>query len=352
MLRERITPSLPWADKTMSVLRTHQLKACEQRVLHLPLTSLFHESDDTRAELFWRSSHEGQEHPWSRHLHSIHEMRAQVMIRLPAEAALLSPQEHSLVERLLVFGGEASLLDWDELDAAESLVRRLWCTLVNSDDPAQTGNRRLLRLAGELAPALMMILASKAHEEIREHLLEVDQLICARLYMAGTMPMEQALSLLREKVLENTYADDSALALRYLRTTYDCTYDESGVMLLLHPGLAEPERLIACAAEPSALPLMSKADIDAASHGLLPCEQSAYQRLVGLIRQAVIPEVTEEEAAEDLLMLAKQGVSLDEMNDVLASLLVVLPTPDMLEGVRQLRSAAPRWGSMHTGVMQ
>ena len=59
-----------------------------------------------------------------------------------------------------------------------------------------------------------------------------------------------------------------------------------------------------------------------------------------------------EEAVEDLRMLAKQGVSLAEMNDVLASLLTVQPTMGMLSGVQQLYMMTPRWGTMRSGALQ
>ena len=50
-------------------------------------------------------------------------------------------------------------------------------------------------------------------------------------------------------------------------------------------------------------------------------------------------------------MLAKQGVSLAEMNEVLASLLTVMPTRDMLEGVRLIYQQTPRWALMKSAVM-
>ena len=71
-----------------------------------------------------------------------------------------------------------------------------------------------------------------------------------------------------------------------------------------------------------------------------------------LLLGAVRPEIIVPEAVEDLLMLAKQGVSLAEMNDVLSSLLTVRPTGAMLEGVRQLYLMTPRWGTMRAGVVQ
>lgn len=71
-----------------------------------------------------------------------------------------------------------------------------------------------------------------------------------------------------------------------------------------------------------------------------------------LLIGAVRPELTEIIAAQDLLMLAKQGVSLAEMTEVLSSLLTIRPTGAMLACLRQLHDFTPRWGSMRTALVQ
>ena len=88
-----------------------------------------------------------------------------------------------------------------------------------------------------------------------------------------------------------------------------------------------------------------------AINGAFPEEIPLTQMMQGLLRGAVRPEITLEEAVEDLRMLAKQGVSLEEMNEVLSSLLLVLPTPAMLEGVRMIYQQTPRWALMKSAVM-
>lgn len=50
MLREGNTHALTWADKTMSVIRTRQLEACEQRLLRLPTSGLFSKDGERLAE--------------------------------------------------------------------------------------------------------------------------------------------------------------------------------------------------------------------------------------------------------------------------------------------------------------
>ena len=129
MLRETNVQRLHWADKTMSVLRQEQLEACEKRISALPPVTIFDLTDDLHIEEIWQCSYDVQEHPRMEKLHTRKELRAQVLGRLAAEAALLSIEEHLLAERLITLGGTAELIEWEETTAAESLVRRLWCTI-------------------------------------------------------------------------------------------------------------------------------------------------------------------------------------------------------------------------------
>lgn len=97
---------------------------------------------------------------------------------------------------------------------------------------------------------------------------------------------------------------------------------------------------------------LDEATLMGAINGMFPEEAPLYQTMLGLVRGAVRPEITEEEAVEDLRMLAKQGVSVEEMNGVLSSLLTVMPTPAMLDGVRQLSAQTPRWCGMNAAMVQ
>lgn len=347
MLREINVQTLTWADKTMSVLRTLQLEACEARVDALPAFGLFSGCNDSNVEQLWRLSYDAQEHPMLRRLHTAGELITQTMIQLPAEAALLSPQEDMLLNRLLSLGGTAPLLDWDELDAAESLVRRLWCTLCKQDEQI------VLHLPEELQTPLLLVTTSRAHQEIRSAMDIFHANVQAILYLSGMLRADKAIALLQDAVLKGTYADDPALARRFLRTAFDCTYDASGQMLLLHPGLAEPERLERQQPlTPEAVLDMNKSVLQQAAGGMLDEERPMYSMMHGLLSQAVRPEIGVEEAVEDLRMLAKQDVSPQEMNEVLASLLIVQPTEAMRSAASLLLQTTPKWGTKRSGMVQ
>ena len=114
MLRETNVQTLHWADKTMSVLKARQLEACESRLASLPDFGLFDGCDESNVETLWACSFEAQEQPIPTALHDPRKLQAKVLTTLPAEAALLSMEEHHLLDRLLALGGDAELMDWEE----------------------------------------------------------------------------------------------------------------------------------------------------------------------------------------------------------------------------------------------
>lgn len=347
MLRENDIRRLHWADKTMSLLRQQQLEACEKRLKALPDFGLFDQDDDLRTEELWSCSYDAQEHPRMTHLHTLQELRGKVLSDLPAEAALLSMEEHMLLERLITLDGHAELMDWEESSAAESLVRRMWCSITHRE------NRFMLHMPKELLLPLTMVLSTRQHEEIRERLMRHDAVIRALLYIGGLLHYEEPLYHLMADVLQDTYAANPDLAMRYLRIAYDYAYDRDGEMLVLHPGLADPEQLIP--AQPLRKDVKMELDEEfmrGAMEGLLPEEQPLFDRMYGLLIGATRPEITEEGAVEDLRMLAKQGVSLAEMQEVLDTMLTIQPTSDMRKAVADIHAQTPKWGELQTNMLQ
>ncbi len=344
MLRESNVQTLNWADKTMSVLRLAQLEACEKRLSEGLRFGLFHGCDDRQVEQVWQASYAAGEAPAAAALHTTRQLQAQVLARLPQEAALLSVQEHMLVERMLLFEGEAELLDVEEAAAAESLLARMWCYLRQEED------RFILCLPQPLRAPLTEAFSSPAHDATREMVFRFDATIRGLLYISGFLHYEQPLRHFLQDVMEDRQ-EDQTLAMRFLRASYDYFYDEQGAMVLLHPGLAEPERIIRQVRQQAFSFEMNESVLIGAIQGAFPEEIPLTQQMLGLLRGAVRPEITEEEAVEDLRMLAKQGVSLEEMNQVLSSLLLVLPTREMLAGVRQVYTQTPRWALMRSAVM-
>ena len=344
MQRESNVQTLNWADKTMSVLRLQQLEACEKRLSACLSFGLFSGCDDLRVEELWATSYEAREQRVQTMLHTTQGLQENVLAQLPQEAALLSMQEYVLVDRMLMFDGEAELLDVEEAGAAESLLKRMWCHLRQQDD------RFILCLPEKLREPLTAVMDTPAFEKTRALVSRFDATIRGLLYIGGFLHYEQPLRHLLAEVLGGDVRQ-TKLAMRFLRASYDYFYDEQGAMILLHPGLAEPERVIHAVGVQEMSFEMDEDMLLGAIAGVLPEEVPLGDMMFGLLRGAVRPEITEEEAVDDLRMLAKQGVSLAEMNEVLASLLTVMPTRDMLEGVRLIYQQTPRWALMKSAVM-
>ena len=238
MLREFDLQRMHWADKTQSMLHQRQMEACEARLLSYPTESIFTLQDERETECWWQCSYDAEESPKSPVLHTLREMRANVLARLPVEAALLTETEHALIVRLILCGGQARIDGWQELSAAESLLRRLWCTLEVDEQDV------LLHLPRELMTPLSLTLREQRHQELRSRLLFFDTDTKAALYLSGMLSAKQALSRLYESVLHDSYANDEALALRCLKAGNDFYYNRAGELFLLHPGLADPEKIL------------------------------------------------------------------------------------------------------------
>ncbi len=348
MLRESNAQSLHWADKTMSVIRERQLEACEDRLSDYPEYGLFSGCDDNRVEELWKLSYDAQEHPAQMYLHTTKKLQDQVLGQLAMEAGLLTLQEHRMLEKMLLYGGEVELLYPEDGSTAESLVRRMWCHLRWQDE-----DRLFLCLPETLMEKLGDILTEPDHDELRERLIRCEAVIRALLYIDGCMGEDEPLMHLMKDVAQENSHQAQMLCERYLRANFDYTYDRDGAMMLLHPGFAEPEK----AKKPLLLQAGQGFSGDqltmlGAMGGLLPEELPLHMQLVGLLRGAVRPEISEDEAAADLRMLAKQDVGLAEMNEVLGSLLMVQPTQEMLACVEAVQKQTPRWCGMATAVVQ
>lgn len=108
MLREFDLQRMHWADKTQSMLHQRQMEACETRLLSYPTESIFTLQDERETECWWQCSYDAEESPKSPVLHTLREMRANVLARLPVEAALLTETEHALIVRLILCGGQTA----------------------------------------------------------------------------------------------------------------------------------------------------------------------------------------------------------------------------------------------------
>lgn len=332
----------------MSVLRADLLDACEKDLAGFPSRCLFDpECTNVDAEALYELSFFAEEDRRAAGrklrpaLHTVEELRNRVLHLFVQETALLSVEEHDLLIRAVLFGGRTPLTDWNELLPARGLVRRLWCRVENH------GNGSFLVMPHQLCASALLLLAGDEHKQVRDLVESVHDSIENTLYLLGASqsagPARHLASLLK-----GTCADGCPeLIERFLLVGYDYVYDRGGQMLLIHPGLADPERMMGMPAEELNPEALSKA-----SDSIGDLENPLYERMFGLLLDVTRPEISPEDATEDLIILAKQEVPYPDMLEVLSSLLICRPTAEMRAALRDLSDRIPRWMNLSTSRVQ
>ncbi len=344
MLRQENTRPLRWADKTLSMLKASQLEACEKSLASLPGSSLFDpDASDLDAENFFDASFYSSEEKHAV-LHSIEGLRSMVMEAFPAELALLSREEHELVVRLAVNAGTVPLQSWEEIIPARGLVRRLWATV-----QGQGEGLRIL-MPRHLCLSALLLMSSDAHRKIRQIIDEFYDAVDDTLYLLGATPAAGPMSHLCSSLKNTEIGEQPRLVSRMLQVGFDYVIDRDRQMLLIHPGLAETDRL--CRSSYAGLFSMGEDALSTALSSLEAIEDPLYLRLEALLDGSLRQDISVEDAAEDLILLAKQNVSYTDMCDVLSSLLITLPSPEMLEALRRVHDQTPRWLSLNASRVQ
>ena len=80
--------------------------------------------------------------------------------------------------------------------------------------------------------------------------------------------------------------------------------------------------------------------------GILPEEEPLHEAMRAALEGFTRPEWDAEDAAEDLRFLAKQGVPLSDMAEVMGTMLSVQPTIAMHSALRRLHDSTPHWIGM------
>lgn len=343
MQREVALSAFNWCDKTMTVLKENQIEICEKHMDAQPAKGLFDEDCSAcDSQTYWDTSFFREERGAVTQLYSCDEMRQIVLAQLEREYQLLSVSEQELMEQMLILDEEIELFDIEALVASQALVKRLWCVMRKED------NRFFVRLPRRLKDVLLERLDHRRIEAGREKLFSFDATVHGLLYVAGYLHASELVTLFLNEVAGQSDALSSLLAKRYLCAAFDYTFDDTGRMILLHPGLAEPETLLKAihGTAPREV-VVDEGQLLGGMQGLFEEERALYEMMVGELTGALRPEYSQMEAATDLRLLAKQGVSYDEIANVLASMLVSLPTERMLQLLKRMSVETPQWGSLN-----
>ena len=237
--------------------------------------------------------------------------------------------------------------DWDEISAAEALISRLWCTLQIVDDESAR-----LCLAPELMEPITQAMLTEEYAETRLRLFSFDATLHSLLYISGFLHASVPMSHFYADQKQKMDGITEIMIARYLRSAFDYTETPEGEILLLHPGLADPEHLLLTLSQmkPAEIHLTREMMLGG-MNGVLPEEVASCEAMRGALYGAIRPEYDEEEALEDLRMMAKQGADLSEMREVMESMLCVLPTPRMYQALEQLHLQTVRWLGMPSAVV-
>lgn len=265
--------------------------------------------------------------------------RRAVLATLSDDMDCLSPMEHMLVERMLIGDGYVSLESVAELEAALTLRMRLWC------DIGVYLGKPCARLDDQLLSKLPEIMMRREHALRRSRIFIFDGMVHGLLYMTGFLDHKVPTSRFIEEVLGGV---ETPAALRlsnnYLEAAFDCC-TVAGCTLLLHEALSMPEVLVGSLAAFGVFPQMSitPEQLVGAMNSLLPEEMVSEEKLRLSLSGALRPEYTLEEVTTDLRLLAKQGASMQVLQDVMASMICVLPTAHMQNALLEMSNQTPRW---------
>lgn len=335
-----------WADRTDSHMQAVRWSACLDGLGSEPPQAGVIDTYplDILAELIGEG--------WVAPLGPIHEdemlredAREAVMSSIRDDLDCLSTEEHMLVERMLISGGSVALDSVADMEAAYTLRMRLWSDLgVENGGPAA-------RLDAELMEVLPNLLMRPKHLERRSRIFIFEGMLHGLLYINGylddRMPCDRFIS----EVLEMEETPKTLrLARNYLEATFD-TYTLSGCNLLIHEAVADPEAFAQTLAQQGAfqMPEVTSNQLAASMNGLLPEETLPDEKLQRALLGALRPEYEPGDAASDLRFLVKQGAPMATLQEIMASMLCVIPTPHMDGALRELRQQTPRW--VNTGVL-
>lgn len=366
LLREAVIHGEPF-DMTMTMLRIKQFEACERRLSVCPKIALFSDqATDADAQALLTASFDNATDLSKRQLLTIAELRAAVLTRLPLEAQFLDVSERYLLMVLLQEGGSAVVEDPARFGAVESLVKRLWCSVRPEGEGWQITLPDALHEPLELAQQQWINSASQ------RRLYHFNNIIFSLLYTAGLVDERRPMDMFLQDVIQRDDWMACDIARRYMKAQFDYITDANGKLILVHPALVDPERMLLLQRPDGFLPAQveqSQLMIAAGMFGIsmerwvtspeydqrldiLPDEIPAHNQMTLLLLDAVRPDYEPDECAEDLRLLIKQDYPYEEVNEAMKAMLVQLPTKEMDAALRELYLSTPRWVSLRAARVQ
>ena len=347
MLRETsLIHEQDWSEKTLSILREKQFEACERRLSNQVQINLFSPlATDVYAQQLFEQSYFASELPRDQ-LMTVEKLRALVLKLLPHEAHYLSSAENALLEQLLLAGGRLTSKNWEEIPAAEALADRLWCSF------SSAGEAWTLELAAELRDPLIKAFSAEKHASARTRAFRYDVTIHGLLYITGFLPSLQPREIFRKDVIQSDAVWTGAIADRYMKASFEYITDERDQIILMHPALADPYRLLwMLGGSVNASVTLTQESLLGGMNGMLAEEVAINEGMLNALTDTMRPEWGADEAADDLRFLVKQNVTYQELEDVMASMICIRPTAAMRDALHNLYNNTPRWIAMSANLL-
>ena len=324
----------------MSRIRENEFDAVRTRLSYQKGESIYGKGSSQFWMKAYQDSYDHSERPdtsWP----LLTEVRSRVKNQIAIELPLVTEREEGLLKRLLLFGGVTPLFSDDEMLAADSLLKRLWCSCVTRDN-----GQLLIRLADILLKPVLAVFADDSYAETRKKVFALSATLHSMVYLHGMLYAEPIISHMSDRLL--TKHDDQHINIlyRYLKAEFDYCLDSQGNMVLMHTGLIHPERMLAS---------ISNAQYQAADYTremiiggiseLLKEEAAAEEILRSELGFALQPGYNPGMMVNDLKFLIKQGATHDQLSALISDKLAVRMTPRIENALRRVETDTVRWQS-------
>lgn len=264
-------------------------------------------------------------------------IREAVLDTLADDVDCLATAEAILVEQMLIGDGRVRLDSVAEIEAAYTLHMRLWC------DVGVEGGEPVARLDPMLMDSIPPLMMRERYKERRARVFIFEGMTHGILYLTGTFGLGAPCRRFVAEVLKEEETPQTLrLARNFMQASFD-VYDKDGLYVLVHEAFADPEPLLESPFDPVLLPEITPERMSASMNGMLPEEKAPDEKLQRALHGALRPEYDTGEVAADLRFLAKQGAPLHTMQEIMAGMLVVMPTAHMNGMLKELRHHTPRW---------
>ncbi len=327
-------------DYTMSKIRETETEHLKQRLTDANALSIFGRDSSRHWMEAYRYSYDfiesgGSDWP------TLQTLRSRVKKRLPVELTLITEREENLLKRLLLFAGASPLFSDDETVPADSLLKRLWCSIEIREE-----GQLFLRLADVLLKPMLALFSADGYQEGRTRLYALSATLHSMVYLHGMLYAEPAITNLSARILSQIDESGMQMLYRYLMADFDYCRDDQGHLVLMHPGLANPGRMLASIsnARYQASDYTREMIIGGMSE-LLKEESAAANILQSELGFALQPGCNPTAMVNDLKILIKQGATHEQLSALIRDKLAIRMTPSLENALLKIEADTVRWQS-------